>query len=352
MRALPPDWKDPQLQGDDAAIMDLFETAAEYDFYRAMRFYRREPPTEEQRKMRWPTYTGVPEAPKPPEYDFHRIVASLAEYPALLRELGLVIDFAVKDDGLIDSLIAAGGGTAHGQMSLRIKWGKRVAATKHNTPRTAWTADKDRFVTRPRRPDHQRGLLRLEHSDDTWGTKPKDLPGLFDVYQVDPDGAALKTVGFTLSAQNLVAKSLSLRQLDGEVTYTTGDDQPVTSIRSGGLGVSQHGRASRVAQDAAAAALKNQAVEVGNGNHVVFFAEDLLRGYRVDVAPVPDEQSPGKWHTLCAREGVYRLTATDEPIAMPSDEGYVSGASTTSPTRGGRRVPPTAAVARPVSSGP
>src|SRR6185437_12150525 len=143
-------------------------------------------------------------------------------------------------------------------------------------------------------------------------------------------GSALKTVGFTLSAQNLVAKSLSIRQIDGEVTYTTGDKQPVAALRSGGLGVSRHGRASLVAQDAAAAVLKNQAVDAGNGDKMVFFAEDVLRGYRVDVAAVPDAIKPGKWQTLCAREGSYRLIKSNETVTLPADEGYVSGASTTS----------------------
>jgi len=218
----------------------------------------------------------------------------------LLRALGLVIDCALEKDTPIGTRVAAGGGTAKSLMSLSIKWSNNHVPATDTTPRTAWQADKERFFARPRGSDLERGLLKLLHSDDSWGLAPKDRPGLFDVYQVDPDGTALKTVGFTLSAQNLVAKSLSIRQIDGEVTYTTGDKQPVAALRSGGLGISRHGRASQVAQDAGAAALKNQAVDAGNGSKMVLFAEDVLRGYRVDVAAVPDAIKPGKWQTLCA----------------------------------------------------
>lgn len=330
LRVLPPDWRDPQLGGPDASLMSQFASADEYTFYQADRFYRREPPSDAQRRMRRPSFQNVPPPPKPPEYDFHRIVASYADYPHLLRALGLIIDCAVDDDGPIDAKVSAGNGVAHGQMALEISWGNNHKPDDDTTPRTAWTADKERFFVRPRRNEFDRGLLRLEMSDDGWGVAKRDKPGLFDVYQVDPDGGALKTVGFTLSAQNLVAKSLSIRQIDGEITYTTGDKQPVAALRSGGLGVSRHGRATQVAQDAAAAALKNHVIEQGNGRSVVFFAEDVLRGYRIDVAPVTDASSPGKWLSLCARTGNYRIIRTVETLNFPPDEGYVSGASTSS----------------------
>jgi hypothetical protein len=335
LRVLPSDWHDPALHGPDAGLMSQFASANEYTFYQANRFYHREPPSDAERKMRRPSYQNIPPPPKAPEYDFHRMVASYADYPMLLRALGLVIDCALEKNEAIDTRIATGGGTAKSLMSLSIKWSNSHNPADDSTPRTAWQADKDRFFTRPRGGDLDRGLLKLLHSDDGWGLVQKDRPGLFDLYQVDPDGTALKTVGFTLSAQNLVTKSLSIRQIDGEVTYTTGDKQPVAALRSGGLGVSRHGRAAQVAQDAAAADLKNQAVDAGNGAKVVFFAEDVLRGYRVDVAAVPDAVKPGKWHTLCARDGTYRLIKTNEALTLPADEGYVSGASTTSTASAG-----------------
>ena len=92
-------------------------------------------------------------------------------------------------------------------MGLELKWSDAHKHTEDSCPRTAWFANKERFTTRARTIDHERGMLRLAGAHDKWNLG-KDSP--FDVYQVDPDGAALKTVNFLLTAQNLVAKSLSL----------------------------------------------------------------------------------------------------------------------------------------------
>ncbi len=326
-RALSPDWANPHLGGPDAALMGQFQSAAEYSFYQADRFYRR---GDKDPYKRFPDFEGGEPPPAPPEFDFHRIIAAWANYPELLRRLGLIIDFAVEDGSVIDERIVTGGGLGKGQCRLEVKWSGDEPG-KAARPRTAWLAQKERFVPRQRGQEQQAGLLRLEHSDDGWKLSLKDREGLFDVYQVDPDGASLKTVNFTLTAQNLVARSLKPDRKHGAVTYTTGDHQAVAALRSGGIGVSRHGRALDLVSDAAAASLKNQAIENGNDAGVVLFAEDLYRGFRVDVARVPDPVQPGRWQTLCARSGDWRLVKADEKLEnMPDDEGYVSGASTTS----------------------
>ena len=162
-------------------------------------------------------------------------------------------------------------------------------------------------------------------ADDRWDTREPRNPQ-FDVYQVDPDGAALKTVNFVLTAQNLIGRSLQ-RGADGEVTYTTGDKQPVAALRSAGLGVSRRDRAREVAQNAASAALKNAALS-GEPGSIVLYTEDLLRGYRVDVQPYPPND-PQRWQSLCRRHGAYRCTDGGPDLTFPDDEGYVKGASAT-----------------------
>lgn len=325
LRVLPPDWNDPAGGDTDAPVMSQFTTADEYTLYQAMRFYRREPPSAEQRKLRRPSFAGVPEPPKPPEYDFHRIVASYADMPALLRSLGLIIDCALPANSPIDAMI--GGGSAAGLLRTLVSWSGAQPGTDA-TPQTAWEGDAQRFLTRRRTADHERGLLRLEGSDDRYGIASKSRSP-FDLHQVDPDGSALKTVDFVISAQRMVAKSLRLGT-DGDITYTTGNEQPVAALRSGGLGLSRHGRAAVVATDAAAAGVKNAALAGAGANNVVLFLEDVMRGYRVDVAPVPNPTEPGPWRSLCERSGSWRLIKSGESLTFPDDEGYVSGASTTS----------------------
>jgi hypothetical protein len=333
VRALPSDWSNPSGGGPAAPIMSQFSTAGEYTLYQANRFYRREPLTKArvdelnaQGQLRRPQLVNVPPPPPAPDYDFHQIVASFADYPGLLRALGLVIDCALPANSPIDQQISALP-SAQGVMGLELVWSGGHHPADDSCPRTAWLGSKERFTTRPRSFDHDRGMLRLASAHDRWN-QGKDSP--FDVYQVDPDGAALKTVNFVLSAQNLVAKSLTPGAA-GEVTYTTGDKQPVAALRSGGLGVSKHGRATAVAQDAASAALKDQAIRGGAAasQNIVLFTEDVLRGYRVDVQAMPGGVA-GAWHSLCQRHGTYRFIASGDTIDVPDDEGYVKGASTTS----------------------
>lgn len=322
VRVLPSDWQDPALGRPDAAVMSQFRSQAEYSFYQANRFYRRRPATEAEQRMRRPNFQGVPPAPKPPEYDFHRIIASYADTPQVLRALGLIIDVVLPKGNPIEAQLKLQA-QVDGVLGVEIISWPGHNLNNDSYPRTAWRATKQRFVTRSRTNEHAHGLLALEGADDpTLGSGKSRSP--FSVFQLDTDGAALKTVDYLLTAQNLIGKSLKTGS-HGEVTYTTGDKQPVAALRGGGLGVAQHGRAAAVAMGAAAAALKNAAVTTSatESRKVVLFSEDVHRGHRVDV------QANGKWHSLCARVGQYTVLRDGQPLDFKPDEGYVKGASTT-----------------------
>ncbi|WP_299609701.1 hypothetical protein [uncultured Tateyamaria sp.] len=341
-RTMPPDWYNPRPAGPgtplvnrpDAVLMDQFASAEEYSLYQADRFYRRTRATEDEKKMRFPSYQDIPDRPNPPEFDFHRIVASFGDYGHVLRALGLVLDFTVNTRGAPAGLFSTAPGGSMGLMSLLVKWDNGRDDSGDSAPRTAWVHDKQRFTARPLDSTMERGTLRLRDADDGWGVTDKSGDSLFDVYQVDADGAALKTAGFTLSAQRLVAKHLNPARIDGAVTYTTGDDQPVAALRSRGFGISRHGRAAELAGASHAADFKNAELTSGNGSSITYFADDVTKGYRIDVWPEPpahfEDPTPGPWHSLHAREGDYRLIEQAEPLDFPADEGYASGASTTS----------------------
>ena len=336
LRALPPDWEDPALIRNGtiqvapadrearAQLMEQFSGPAEYALWQADRFYHRVQPTAAQKAMRVPSYAGIAAAPEAPEFDFHQRIASYGDHPNLLRRLGLVIDCVLERNTALDALIAAGNGNAEGFMKLRITASGTRATAPDQFPSSAFRVRGGRFHMAARTPDHGGGMLRLQGANDRGNPASK-----FDVYQLDPDGTALKTGGFLLSAQNLVGRSLELGG-DGGVTYTTGDRQPVTSLRSGGIGVSRHGRAGVVGMHAATAALNDQAIRTGGvkAAQVTLFAEDVLRGYRVDV------RWRDRWHSLVQREGRYEALPRDGapalPLGLPPDEGHVKGASTSS----------------------
>ena len=295
-----------------------FQSDIERDLYQADRFYRRVRPTEEERKKRRPDFKDIPKGPKVPEFDFHQIVAALADYPALMRRLGLILDFTLSRPIPIES----------GELRLHIDNRQNDPTVTDVTPKTAFFAGNGRFFTRSRNEDLKEGLLNLSKSDDSYTSDKKR----FDIYQVDPDGAALKTVNFMIGLQNLIKENM----LTGSNKHgATGDRQGLAALRSGGLGVSQRDRAQSIKDSASDYLNKfNDALERGSdGSDICLYAEDVFRGYRVDVADVRDEKEKGIWRSLCARKGEYRLVNADNennPLEFEPEEGYVYGASTTS----------------------
>ena len=331
LNIMEPDFRDQEK--------DLFRTQLEYDLYQADRFYRRSRPTDEELQQRRPNFPVRPPQTDENEFDFHRIIASLASYPELMRRLGLILDFVLVPSREMPDIATLG------KIRMKINWNRELSYP--HTDETPWTAfmndaGQKRFITRPRSADYKNGFLNMRDAGDSYANPN----ALYDVYQVDPDGAALKTVNYVLTGQNLTSKDVrkdSNNRDSSEVTYTTGNKQGYAALRSGGLGVSQHRRVQRVAVDAAATRLKNRIIQHEIEGGVTLFTEDVLRGYRVDVATVPDETALDRkaWRSLCAREGAYELwhTATngvaveDSGIRIdinPRDEGYVSGPSTTS----------------------
>ena len=108
-------------------------------------------------------------------------------------------------------------------------------------------------------------------------------------------------------------------------------------MRSGGITLVEHGRAGNVADDTIASSLKNDAVNSHLGDKIVFYFEDVLRGYRVDIFT----EQTGVWNSLCQRVAEYGWADGAGPRLDPAkDEGYVSGASTTTkPPEELRRAP-------------
>jgi hypothetical protein len=238
----------------------------------------------------------------------------------------VLLDFVLPAENPIDQQVRQQG-NAQGTMQLDLRWANDHDPGVDGCPATAWQADSQRFTARPRTNDHHMGMLRLGGANDRWD-QSKRIP--FDVYQVDPDGTALKTVDFVLSAQRLIDKSHKTGT-DGAVTYTTGDDQPAAALRAGGsvspaMGVPPHwplgppAAPPRMAPSAAARRLQ----------------PGLPCSRKMCCAGIGSTQpiiggKPGRWQSLCRRQGAYQIAATGAKLSLPADdEGYVKGASTTS----------------------
>jgi hypothetical protein len=271
------------------------QQAAQNDFFQAYRFYYR--PGSQR-----PDFPADYVEPRPevPEFDFHQMVAQLGDHPELLRRLGLVVDLVVDLPEPLAQAPAVG--------VVRVVPDGELPEVPPACPGTRYELDEAWFGARPKDDSRlARGLLRLN-------------PEVFDLFQVDVDGAALQVADFA----NTLARMLD-PQRRGPATP---DETGVPALRSAGLALARIQRGDQLLDDLQDRRDKNTLVEAGMP--VVFDAEDLVRGYRVDVS---DEDAPGgsRWFSLHERITAY--TVKDPQEASPSlefevsDEGYVKATS-------------------------
>ena len=159
---------------------------------------------------------------------------------------------------------------------------------------------------------------------------PESKHPVFDLVQMDPDGAALKAIHLAAGMYRLVW----MEELEGKrPAYDTPDDAGLPSTRSAGLALVRSARAYGMHQHFVASLAQNAAVQANNP--VTLYADDLLRGYRVDILRAGENV----WRSLCQRVGWHLFLDSGTEIQLPDgvtagqevfDEGYVKAASTSS----------------------
>lgn len=351
-----------------------FASKATLDFFQAHRFYDRPEQLSERIALIAPELAPPP--PEPPKIDFHKMMSLLGDHPYLMRKLGIVVDLVAE--GLPKS----------GQMRVRVKPGEvqPLSETTHVSPWTRFQTKESLFVAVPAKDEMEDGMLRLDDVND----EPDSTSADYDLIQVDVDGAALKAVNLAVTAARGIAKqrlevartiadvrashtlaetvirpemlglnALTLGReaasvkkfLEGtipDLVEAPDDDVPsddaspepmppppesagLAPMRSAGIAVARVARATQVAEKLEAAAAANDQDE----NEIVHFADNLVRGYRVDIF----DDHTGQWHSLCRRIGRYKLEERDgRSLFLEAEdgsrdileEGYVKGATTTS----------------------
>lgn len=294
-----------------------FASKTAMDFYQAHRFFDR--PENEAQYLNHPDAGLIPPSPEVPKLDFHQAVAIFGDYPRLLRRLGLAIDLAV--DGELPAM---------GDIRVIPQWGAGHPASGFSVDRTPWTRfelSDDLFVAQPQDASRiDEGMIALDGASDDFeggGTGSR-----FGVVQVDPDGAALKTVATAVNLNSLLADKEQER-----VAFDMSDRTGVAPMRSVGMAVFAKDRAVALHADLADAAVQ----DTSTIDDLVFFAEHLARGYRVDVFDAATGPA-GTWRSLCQRVGRYVVhlagggtVELKEPDGQPiTDEGYIKAASTSS----------------------
>ncbi len=273
--------------------------AAQNNFSEAYRFYSR---PGSQRPDLPADY--IEPSPKPHDFEFHEILSGLADHPLLLRRLGVVIDL------LVDVEPAAVPATG----VVRVVPRGELPETPPVCPGTTYDFDDRWFGARPENNFRMtRGILRLSRE-------------VYDLFQVDVDGAAMQAVNFSTTLEAMKDPDRRSEASDNEAG--------VPALRSSGLALARTRRGDLLLEDLKARRGKNNDLE--NGKPVIFHAEDLVRGYRIDVF---DEKAPTgpSWFSLHRRVTDHVFTAPPEgdapdPLTL-TDEAYLKATTASSETK-------------------
>lgn len=248
------------------------------------------------------------------KFDFHEMIANLGDYPLLLRHFGLVVDLQLTLPATLPPLNS----TVRVVPSLTLQM-----ATTHYSPRTHYELDDGRFQAQPRptSPEIANGLLRLHDSSQ------------FAVTQVDLVGSAVKL-------QNTATNLVALHDL-GTRPANSPDETGLPALQTAGIAIIRPEKSQELkakfdkayALNAALVAIDQSPVNTANvpGPPPTptdeLYAEDLVRGYRIDVF---DDQS-NQWHSLCQRLGIYHFAEVPggpETLTDLEDEGFVQMGAT------------------------
>lgn len=242
--------------------------------------------------------------------DFHKIVAAMGSYPTLLRRLGLVVDLVLAPG----SLAAA----AAADLTVQCVFpagALQVPRTADGAPATRARLTASRFDAVPDPASDTplvNGLLEL-------------APARFRLLQVDVDGAGLKAMNF---ARSLRRRFNAESRVDPVTRHE--DEAGAPALRTGGLTLVQRKRAGILSDRFKANKTRNATLEsqlAGAGAAVKLHAQDLVRGYRIDIW----DSVAARWHSLCRRTARYEVGAAPVVVDVaPEEESTVRLAATRS----------------------
>lgn len=241
--------------------------------------------------------------------EFHHLLSSLGDHPALLRELGLVFDLVVRPEFLPTLAEQDPPSSVRVQIQRPSSYPTRSnpAQSPWNLDVTPWT--QCRLIGNgpegasfsaaelPFNQDFAHGFVRLD-------------PERFSVATVDVDGLALKALNMatTLATQEE-------RQRPVEEEARAGAPAP----RTGGVALVHAGRAQELHNDFYLARNANDNLERDPTGPSVLTAEQLVRGYRMDVF----DADAGEWHSLHARRVTYTPLRDPGKAFTVEDEGFL-----------------------------
>ncbi|NMR28112.1 hypothetical protein [Crystallibacter degradans] len=235
--------------------------------------------------------------------DFHDHLSSLGGHPAVLRGLGLVLDLVV-DPGFVP---VTSDNDPPTMLRLRVERPSAFPAREDpnaeswNCDVTPWTScqlaeiEGSAFFNaaeRTQRRDFTHGFLHLD-------------PQRYEAAAVDVDGLALKALKMAATLQN--QENREQRPLEEP------ERDGVPAARTGGVALVHAGQAEDLHNDFYQARANNDILEQDPDHPPVLAAEDLIRGYRMDI------WAAGHWRSLHQRQMTY-TPARDPGLSFDTDD--------------------------------
>ncbi len=256
-----------------------------------------------------PKAPGRPPLPVPPAgfnktLDFHKALTALTSYPSLMRALGFVFDLEIPASLCPNS--PSGG--AYGTVAVAKVipgFGWKIAPTFNLTGTSYWR-DKSSFCAAPAVSPIGQAAGNYLPSDVFKGFLALTFQDFF-LSQVDLDGALLKAIGLADSLDNLA-------QLDNVAAI----DQTLPSLRSAGISLMADGRALQLLQSLQNNQGFNNALTGGAAAPRPYNAQDLVRGYRIDIW----SSRTGSWHSLHQRTATYKFGTGGKIVEKVDEEGF------------------------------
>lgn len=247
------------------------------------------------------------------ETDFHKSMTALGNYPALLPLLGIVVNFEIT---LTQAVLAELNGAS--RVRVRPQWpagGSTVtredaypwtviAATGKSTTRGYQVTS---FRAAPKTGDLKNGYLVVRDTSDDGANDPVSIANIdmdlalgkifarFDGIVQQINSRVLPQTMSTMSTPEVqTTQEFAIRDDIQAGLPTLGQPTIALSINKAG---------EKLAGLLSTTQVKNKALIEGNHTQIVHNAEELVRGYRVDVW----DSVTKVWHPLCERIGTYRL---------------------------------------------
>ncbi|MDD4923243.1 MAG: hypothetical protein PHF74_00195 [Dehalococcoidales bacterium] len=235
---------------------------------------------------------------QPPAIDFHKAVSLLADYPYLMKRLGLVYDLEIPVP-----LRTASENT----VQVIATWMPRLSdVATVNVPNWDKKMPTRCYVSA----NSFYALPRVGNPELVDGMLPFEDKRRYEVTTLDIDGSAVKTLNF---AGNLYMARVLRKTAD------TPENSSVPALRAAGISVA---RIDKAEQTHATFVKQDELNEnLAGGDDIILDAEDITRGFAVDVW---DSLTKG-WHSLCRRNGTYEfLKSAPAIVEKHEDEGWIS----------------------------